>query len=42
MSLSWLAIAEETVTLDYHPLEQAVLQLREQYVVGMLEVKVVK
>lgn len=34
-------LAGDMLTLEYHPLDKAVLQLREQYVVGTLQVKVV-
>lgn len=34
------SIAGESLTLDHHPLEQAVLMLREQYVLGTVQAKV--
>ena len=37
-----MSLSEKTVTLAFHPLEQAVLQLQDQYAVGVLEVRVVK
>lgn len=33
-------LAGDTVTMDHHPLEHAVLMLREQYAVGTVQVKV--
>lgn len=37
-----ISLSGETVTLAFHPLGQAVLQLRDQYAEGMLEVRVVQ
>ena len=37
-----VSLSGDTVTLEFHPLEQAVLQLQDQYAVGTLEVRVVR
>ena len=36
-----IGVAGETVTLDHHPLTEAMLQMREQYVVGMVQVRII-
>ena len=37
-----MSLSGETVTLEFHPLDQAVLQLQDQYAVGTLEVRIVR
>ena len=41
-SYGTVAIAGDVVTFEYHPLDKAVLLLREQYAVGTLQARVVR
>jgi len=37
-----MTVSGSTLTLDYYPLEQALLQLQGQYVMGTLTVKIMQ
>ena len=41
-AFSVVAIAGDVVTFEYHPLDKAVLLLREQYAVGTLQARVIR